>query len=126
MLEEKVETDANASIGASIVNMTNNVLGSGLVALAYSVSRVTSILDRSGIVYLDSWNSDFDDNRRDRLLFPDRYHSKLSPHLIPGILILMTIGAIACFSQIVITRSCRLTDKYTYKEMGQVPNSLFL
>lgn len=80
MLEEKVETDANASIGASIVNMTNNVLGSGLVALAYSVSRVTSILDRSGIVYLDSWNSDFDDNRRDRLLFPDRYHSKLSPH----------------------------------------------
>ena len=32
----------------------------------------------------------------------------------------MTIGAIACFSQIVITRSCRLTEKYTYKEMGQV------
>lgn len=32
----------------------------------------------------------------------------------------MTICAIACFSQIVITRSCRLTEKYTYKEMGQV------
>lgn len=46
MLEEKVETDANASIGASIVNMTNNVLGSGLVALAYSVSRVASVLAR--------------------------------------------------------------------------------
>ncbi len=36
----KQESDANSSVGASIVNMTNNVLGSGLVALAYAVSRV--------------------------------------------------------------------------------------
>ena len=60
--------------------MTNNVLGSGLVALAYSVSRCS---------------------------------------LIPGIIILMLIAAIACFSQIIITRSCRLTEKYTYKEIGE-------
>ena len=37
---QKVESDAKASVGASIVNMTNNVLGSGLVALAYAVSEV--------------------------------------------------------------------------------------
>ena len=36
----KTEQDANSSVGASIANMTNNVLGSGLVALAYAVSRV--------------------------------------------------------------------------------------
>ena len=36
----KTEHDANSSVGASIANMTNNVLGSGLVALAYAVSRV--------------------------------------------------------------------------------------
>jgi hypothetical protein len=34
------EEDANASVGSSIINMTNNVMGSGLVALAYAVSRV--------------------------------------------------------------------------------------
>lgn len=40
LLPQAAESDANASVGGSIVNMTNNVLGSGLVALAYSVSRV--------------------------------------------------------------------------------------
>lgn len=40
--QPKEENDAKASVGASIINMTNNVLGSGLVALAYAVSEVGS------------------------------------------------------------------------------------
>ena len=40
--------------------------------------------------------------------------------LVPGVLTLIALAAIACFSQIVITRSVRLTNKYTYKEMGAV------
>ena len=75
----KTEHDANSSVGASIANMTNNVLGSGLVALAYAVSRCS---------------------------------------LIPGIILLITLAAIACLSQIIITRTCRITNKYTYREMG--------
>lgn len=39
------ESDANASVGASIINMTNNVLGSGLVALAYSIKQVQNVPD---------------------------------------------------------------------------------
>ena len=77
--QPKEENDAKASVGASIINMTNNVLGSGLVALAYAVSECS---------------------------------------LVPGIVLLTLLAAIACVSQIVITRSCRVTEKYTYKEMG--------
>ena len=40
LLPEKEETEVNATIWSSISNMTNNVLGAGLVALAYSVSQV--------------------------------------------------------------------------------------
>ena len=79
--QPKEENDAKASVGASIINMTNNVLGSGLVALAYAVSECS---------------------------------------LVPGIVLLTLLAAIACVSQIVITRSCRVTEKYTYKEMGSV------
>ena len=45
LLPEKPQqdSDANASVGASIINMTNNVLGSGLVALAYSMKQVQNI-----------------------------------------------------------------------------------
>ncbi|KAK8800178.1 amino acid transporter [Blastocystis sp. subtype 4] len=83
LLPEKPQedSDANASVGASIINMTNNVLGSGLVALAYSMKQCS---------------------------------------LVPGIILLTLLAAIACFSQIIITRSCRITEKYTYKEMGNV------
>ena len=42
-LVEKQEEDANSTVGASIINMTNNVLGSGLVALAYAVRNVSMI-----------------------------------------------------------------------------------
>lgn len=50
-LVQKQEDDANASVGASIINMTNNVLGSGLVALAYAVRNVNILLfvDRSAL-----------------------------------------------------------------------------
>ena len=82
------ESDANASVGASIINMTNNVLGSGLVALAYSMKQVEIGLDVN-----------------------------LQCSLVPGIILLTLLAAIACFSQIIITRSCRITEKYTYKEM---------
>ena len=45
LLPEKPQedSDANASVGASIINMTNNVLGSGLVALAYSMKQVKNV-----------------------------------------------------------------------------------
>ena len=39
-LIEQKEDDAHSTVGASIINMTNNVLGSGLVALAYAVRNV--------------------------------------------------------------------------------------
>ena len=44
LLPEKEETEVNATIWSSISNMTNNVLGAGLVALAYSVSQVRSVV----------------------------------------------------------------------------------
>ncbi|KAK8798052.1 hypothetical protein WA171_005579 [Blastocystis sp. BT1] len=40
--------------------------------------------------------------------------------LIPGVFLLILLAGIACISQIVITRSCRITEKYTYREMGTV------
>lgn len=43
-LIEQKEDDAHSTVGASIVNMTNNVLGSGLVALAYAVRNVYIVL----------------------------------------------------------------------------------
>lgn len=36
----KHESDARATVGGSIVNITNNVMGSGVVALAFSMKEV--------------------------------------------------------------------------------------
>lgn len=36
----KHESDAKATVGGSIVNITNNVMGSGVVALAFSMKEV--------------------------------------------------------------------------------------
>ena len=36
----KHESDARATVGGSIVNITNNVMGSGVVALALSMKEV--------------------------------------------------------------------------------------
>ena len=74
------ESDAKASVGASIVNMTNNVLGSGLVALAYAISRVWVILFIMILVLTCSWNSPPGHFGRHCLSFPDYYHQKLQNH----------------------------------------------
>ena len=37
---DKSDKDANASVGASIVNMANNMMGSGFVVLAYAIKEV--------------------------------------------------------------------------------------
>lgn len=39
--------------------------------------------------------------------------------MIPGICLLFIMAVIACYSQNVIVSSCRIVDKYTYKEMGE-------
>lgn len=82
LLPEKPEqeSDANASVGASIINMTNNVLGSGLVALAYSMSRVGSIQNVIMLVLPCAWNSPPGDSGRNCLLLPDYHHEKLQNH----------------------------------------------
>ncbi len=36
----KSDTDANASVGTTIVNMANNMIGSGFVVLAYTIKEV--------------------------------------------------------------------------------------
>ena len=74
------ESDAKASVGASIVNMTNNVLGSGLVALAYAISRVWVILFIMILVLACSWNSPPGHFGCYCLSFPDYYHQKLQNH----------------------------------------------
>ena len=62
LLPEKEETEVNATIWSSISNMTNNVLGAGLVALAYSVSQVRI---RNIVLFL---------------VFPDSGHLPSVPH----------------------------------------------
>ena len=36
----KSDTDTNASVGTTIVNMANNMIGSGFVVLAYTIKEV--------------------------------------------------------------------------------------
>lgn len=74
------ESDAKASVGASIVNMTNNVLGSGLVALAYSISRVWIILFIITLVLACSWNSSPGHLGCHCLSLADYHHQKLQNH----------------------------------------------
>ena len=40
--------------------------------------------------------------------------------LIPGIILLVLMALVAAYSQYVIVSTCRIVDKYTYKEMGIV------
>lgn len=75
--QPKVESDASASVGASIINMTNNVLGSGLVALAYAVSEVRPGCPRSSLVFPCSWYCSFDIVGSNRMCVTDCDYSEL-------------------------------------------------
>lgn len=44
LIEKKDDDVSTATIWSSVANMTNNVLGAGLVALPYSISQVFSLL----------------------------------------------------------------------------------
>ena len=88
----KADDDVStATIWSSVANMTNNVLGAGLVALPYSISQVSASFART-----------------------------IQCTLVPGILLLIFMAFVASFSQYVIVSTCRLVDKYTYKEVGIV------
>lgn len=93
--QPKEESDAKASVGASIINMTNNVLGSGLVALAYAVSEVGSRCDGSWVVLPRSWHCPSDVVGGHRLYIADRDYAQLPNH---GKVYLQGDGFCECFS----------------------------